>query len=88
MASITRSIAGCFRSLTLIQSGERLPRGRSRRFDTRPFRPMVQARPKQVRTNLALLIACDEDAVGSAGKQPRPIGLAQAQWQSAQILAI
>ena len=43
-ASITRSIAGCFRFLTLIQSGDRPARyGRSRRFDTRPSKPMLQA---------------------------------------------
>jgi hypothetical protein len=38
---------------------------------------MVQSRPKQVRINLALLIGCDEDAIGAAGKQPHQIGLAQ-----------
>ena len=41
---MTRDIAGCFRFFTLIQSGDRPARyGRSRRFETKPSKPKLQA---------------------------------------------
>ena len=54
-------------------------------FGNQPLEPEFASLAEQIRADFALLEGCDEDAVGAPCQQSGEIGLAQAQWELAQI---